>query len=209
LKVQRLSRNGVHLSRWKRFAPCNGDDDIVYSIWKHIAVHKRTGGEVTYLIEYKDAFLYGAGDAKIGTIVGGNSGDGKRLKQSFLSKVPGLDGLVRDVKAGAKRGYLMGLSGRKLYVRSPHSALNVLLQSAGAYVMKYYLVLLNNKLKGNFDYAFVGNIHDEVQIQVKEEQAEAVAKIAEDTFADVTELLNFRCKLEGEAKIGDDWYGTH
>lgn len=156
------------------------------------------------------AFLYGAGDAKIGSIVDGDKRAGKALKSSFLKRVEGLGDLVAAVKKAAKKGYLIGLSGRKLYVRSPHSALNTLLQSAGAYVMKYYLVLLNNKLKEtDLDYEFVGNIHDEVQIKVKEEHAEEVARIAVETFADTTELLNFRIKLEGEAKVGDTWADTH
>ena len=76
--------------------------------------------------------------------------------------------------------------------------------------MKYYVVLLDKKLRdGGYDYKMVGNIHDEIQMQVKEEQADEVARICEETFADVTEKLNFRCKLEGEAKVGDNWADTH
>jgi len=155
-------------------------------------------------------FLYGAGDAKIGEIVNGTSKEGKVLKNTFLKRTKGLNDLVTSVKKAAKRGYLKGLTGRRLFVRSQHSALNTLLQSAGAYVMKYYVVILDSKLKqANVDYKIVGNIHDEIQIQVLETQAETVAKICEDTFSDVTDRLNFRCKLEGEAKIGNNWSETH
>lgn len=155
-------------------------------------------------------FLYGAGDAKIGEIVKGSSADGKRLKTQFLAKTKGLEKLVQGVQKAAKRGYLIGVTGRRLYVRSPHAALNVLLQSAGAYIMKYYLVELNKQLtERNIDFAFVGNIHDEVQIQVKEEQAEEAARLAEACFPIVEEKLNWRCKLEGEAKIGNNWADTH
>ena len=155
-------------------------------------------------------FLYGAGDAKIGQIVNGTSKEGKRLKDTFLARTQGLNNLVNDVKKAAKRGYLVGLTGRRLYVRSPHAALNTLLQSAGAYVMKYYVVLLDKKLKeGGYEYKMVGNIHDEIQMQVNEDHAEQVARICEETFADVTNKLNFRCKLEGEAKVGSNWADTH
>ena len=155
-------------------------------------------------------FLYGAGDAKIGEIVKGSAADGKRLKTQFLAKTKGLDKLVKGVQQAAKRGYLIGVTGRRLYVRSPHAALNVLLQSAGAYIMKYYLVELNKQLtERNIDFAFVGNIHDEVQIQVKEEQADEVASIAEACFPIVEMKLNWRCKLDGEAKIGNNWADTH
>jgi DNA polymerase I-like protein with 3'-5' exonuclease and polymerase domains len=155
-------------------------------------------------------FLYGAGDAKIGEIVKGTSADGNRLKKQFLQKTKGLEKLVSGVQKAAKRGYLFGVTGRRLYVRSPHAALNVLLQSAGAYIMKYYLVELNKQLtERKLDFAFVGNIHDEVQIQVKEEHAEEVARIAEACFGIVEKQLNWRCKLEGEAKIGNNWADTH
>jgi len=156
------------------------------------------------------AFLYGAGDAKIGTIVNGTAKEGGRLKRTFLSKTKGLNMLVKAVKEAAKRGYLVGLSGRRLYVRSPHSALNTLLQSAGAYVMKYYLVELNRLLtEANVDFKFIGNIHDEVQIEVKETDKDIVSHLAEYAFSVVTEQLKFRCKLEGEAKIGSNWADTH
>lgn len=153
-------------------------------------------------------FLYGAGDAKIGTITGGGQKEGAALKRRFLAKTVGLSSLVEGVKNAAKRGYLVGLSGRRLYVRSPHSALNTLLQSAGAYYMKYFLVEVDKRLE-NFDAHFVGNIHDEVQLEVKEEQAEEVAKILTQTFIDVGEAIGMRIKMEGEAKIGNNWKETH
>jgi DNA polymerase I-like protein with 3'-5' exonuclease and polymerase domains len=153
-------------------------------------------------------FLYGAGDAKIGQIVKGGQKEGAMLKRRFLSKTVGLSSLVEGVKKAAKRGYLVGLSGRRLYVRSPHSALNTLLQSAGAYYMKYWLIEIDKRLE-NFDASFVGNIHDEVQMEVREDQAEEVAKILEQAFIDVGEAIGMRIKMEGEAKIGNTWEETH
>ena len=153
-------------------------------------------------------FLYGAGDAKIGQITGGGQKEGAVLKRRFLSKTTGLSSLVGGVKKAAKRGYLIGLSGRRLYVRSPHSALNTLLQSAGAYYMKYYLIEVEKRLE-NYDAVFVGNIHDEVQMEVREDQAEEVAQILTDTFISVGEAIGMRIKMEGEAKIGNNWMETH
>lgn len=76
--------------------------------------------------------------------------------------------------------------------------------------MKYYLVELNKRLtERNLDFAFVGNIHDEVQIQVKEEHADEVASIAEACFPIVEMQLGWRCRLDGEAKIGNNWADTH
>ena len=74
--------------------------------------------------------------------------------------------------------------------------------------MKYWLIEVDKRLE-NFDAIFVGNIHDEVQMEVREDQAEEVAKILEDTFIDVGITMGMRIKMEGEAKIGDNWKETH
>ncbi len=154
------------------------------------------------------AFLYGAGDGKIGSIVGGKAKEGKALKKKFFKTLPALEKLITSVTKAAEKGYITGLTGRRLYIRSPHAALNTLLQSAGAYVMKYYTVLLAEKLT-KYDVRFVGNIHDEVQMEVLEAQVDEVKGVAEATFAEVTSTLNFRIKLEGEAKDGNSWLDTH
>ena len=160
------------------------------------------------------AFLYGAGEAKLGTIVGGGFKEGKKLKTRFFKKIPAVKHLIDSVVTTVqKRGYLKALDGNMYYIRSEHSALNVLLQGAGALVMKYYLILLDDNIQKEYtpgvNYEFVLNVHDEVQIECDENIAEAIAKIAEDTFKDVTDRLDFRILLEGEAKIGENWKETH
>ena len=163
------------------------------------------------------AFLYGAGDAKIGSIVGGTDADGKKLKKKFLKSLPALGKLVEAVKESAKKGYLKGLDGRHLHVRSHHAALNTLLQSAGALVCKKWLVILEEELKArglkhgwDGDYAFCGWIHDEVQIACRTpEVAQLVAELAPECVTKAGEFFNFRCPLAGEAKVGKNWSETH
>lgn len=160
------------------------------------------------------AFLYGAGDGKIGKIVGGSSTEGAKLKDKFFRQIPAIKQLVDGVQSRVKKvGSLKAIDGNKFFIRSPHSALNTLLQGAGALVMKYYLVQLDELLQLNYkpgiQYEFVGNIHDEVQIEVDEDIAEDVAMVAEQAFDDVTELLNFRIPLRGTADIGTTWADTH
>ena len=74
--------------------------------------------------------------------------------------------------------------------------------------MKFFLVEAEKRLE-KFDANFVGNIHDEVQLEVREDQAEEVKLILEQTFIDVGEQIGMRIKMEGEAKIGDNWADTH
>jgi len=156
------------------------------------------------------AFLYGAGDGKIGEIVGGTARQGKVLKANFLNNTPALATLRSRVAKASGKGYLKGLDGRRIKVRSEHSALNTLLQGAGAVVMKQALVHLEDYAnKEGLDYHFIGNIHDEIQTEVREDQATRFGELAVQAVVDTTETLNLRCPLDAEYKIGNNWCDTH
>lgn len=157
------------------------------------------------------AFLYGAGDAKIGTVVGAGAKEGKELKSRFLKNTPSLEKLREQVsKISQKSGTLPGLDGRRVQVRSDHAALNSLLQSAGAIVMKQALVLLNDELRrAKINYKFVANVHDEWQIEVEEARAEEAGKLGVLAIEKAGKVLNMRCPLAGEYKVGNSWKETH
>ena len=156
------------------------------------------------------AFLYGAGDAKIGTIVGGSAKDGAHLKRRFLSNTPALESLRERVARASGRGYLTGLDGRRLRVRSEHAALNTLLQAAGAIVMKKALVILDDyATQWKLDYNFIGNIHDEVQSEVVADQAKKYGWLAVECLKAAGVHFNLRCPLDGEFQIGTTWAETH
>ena len=156
------------------------------------------------------AFLYGAGDEKIGSIVGGTSADGKEVKRKFLDNTPALKSLRERVATASKRGYLVGLDGRRIWVRSEHSALNTLLQGAGAIVMKKALTLLDVKARVyNCKYKIVGNIHDEIQTEVLDMDAKAFGKLAVKSIQQAGKDFNLNCPLDGEYKIGETWNETH
>jgi DNA polymerase I-like protein with 3'-5' exonuclease and polymerase domains len=156
------------------------------------------------------ALMYGAGDEKLGKVVGGNTSDGKRARQYFFDNKPEFKSLRDRVQRAAAKKYLKGIDGRKLYIRNNHAALNTLLQGAGAIVMKKALSLLDNKLKLNtIDYKFVANIHDEWQVEVRESQADFVGLRAVEAITEAGEHFNLRCPLDGEYKIGDNWSETH
>ena len=156
------------------------------------------------------AFLYGAGDAKIGTIVGGTARDGRELKRRFLANTPSLERLRDRVTKASSRGYLRGLDGRHIYVRSQHAALNSLLQGAGAVVMKKALVILEDFIpKWKLQAMPVGNIHDEVQYQVVSSQAHKFGGLAVASIQASGQAFNLRCPLDGDYKVGANWKETH
>jgi DNA polymerase I-like protein with 3'-5' exonuclease and polymerase domains len=157
------------------------------------------------------AFLYGAGSAKIGSIVGGSAKEGQKLIDSFLRNTPKLKALREKVaRIYAQKGWLPGLDGRKLLVRAEHSALNTLLQGAGAIVMKQAVVILHTKLrKAKIDFKMVANVHDEWQIEVVENHAEEVGIMGREAIKEAGIVLNMRCPLDGEHKVGNSWRDTH
>lgn len=157
------------------------------------------------------AFLYGAGSTKIGTVVGGSSKEGQKLIDSFLRNTPKLASLrERVADAFSKRGRLQGLDGRKLLVRSEHSALNTLLQGAGAIVMKEALVILVKRLtKEKIWFKLVANVHDEWQIECKSEDAEKLGNYGKQAIKDAGVSFNMNCPLDGDFKIGTTWKMTH
>src|SRR6056300_109705 len=156
------------------------------------------------------AFLYGAGDAKIGSIVGGTAGDGSKLKRRFLRNTPALETLRERVGEASRKGHLIGLDGRKLWVRSEHSALNTLLQAAGAIIMKKALVLLDDyATQHKIDYKFIGNVHDEIQSEVATEQAEKFGWLAVECIKAAGISFQLRCPLDGEYKVGSTCAETH
>ena len=157
------------------------------------------------------AFLYGAGDAKIGKVVGAGAKEGQELKSRFLQNTPSLKKLREKVGRIAKdKGTLPGLDGRRLQVRSDHAALNTLLQGAGAIVMKQALVILNDSLRrAKIDYKFVANVHDEWQIEVEESRADEAGQLGAKAIELAGKELNMRCPLAGEYKVGNSWKETH
>jgi DNA polymerase I-like protein with 3'-5' exonuclease and polymerase domains len=157
------------------------------------------------------AFLYGAGAAKIGTITGGNAKEGQKLIDNFLQNTPKLLELRQKVsRISAKEGALPSLDGRKIFIRSEHSAVNTLLQGAGAIVMKQALVILDKSLKrAKIDYKFVANVHDEWQVEVKESEADAVGGLGVKAIELAGVQFSMRCPLTGEYKVGNSWKETH
>lgn len=157
------------------------------------------------------AFLYGAGSPKIGAICGGGAKEGQQLIDRFLRNTPKLKRLREKVsRIYAEKGWLPGLDGRKLLVRSEHSSLNTLLQGAGAIVMKQALVLLKKELNRNkIWHEFKANVHDEWQIECREEDADRVGQLGKEAIKQAGIELKMRCPLDGEYNVGKTWKDTH
>lgn len=156
------------------------------------------------------ATLYGASSAKIGTIIGGNAKRGQTIINNFERSVPAYAALKRKVATYASKGWIWGLDGRKLWIRSEHSALNTLLQSAGAIIAKQWVVCFDKKLaKSKIPYKLVAFVHDEVCIETSSEHAEEIKEIVIESAKEAGEILEFRCPVGAEGHIGKTWEDVH
>ena len=156
------------------------------------------------------ATLYGASAGKVGRIIGKGDKDGKQIIDNFTKAVPAYKKLKEKVEKLSEKGSLPGLDGRRVVVRSAHSALNTLLQSAGAIIFKKWLVITRTRLReAGIPYRLVATVHDEQEIEVQEKYAEQVAKITVAAAREAGEVLGFRCPVDAEAKIGKSWCEVH
>ena len=166
--------------------------------------------------------LYGCGHVKAGSIIDPQEKDTDRLKllgrsaiDSFYAGVPALKKLKSLLTENLNnRGYLLGLDRRPLYCRSEFKALNVLLQSAGAILMKQVVVNIHKSLA---DAGFIygehwhqhAMIHDEVQLSCQPGMQSDIITHLLQAFIDAGNFYQFKCKIEGDAKVGYTWYSTH
>ena len=157
------------------------------------------------------SLLYGGGDAKVGSVAGGGAKEGAALKAKFFSAVPALGKLIAQCQSKAEnKGFLKGLDGRKLHCRSPHSSLNLLLQSAGAVLSKQWLVEMDKLFtERGLDVQFHAWVHDEVQLSCPEEQAQDVGQACQDAMRAAQAVFNFRCQLDTDFNVGANWSETH
>lgn len=158
-------------------------------------------------------FLYGAGDAKVGKIVGGSSKQGAALKAKFLKELPALAKVKQDVEFQvAKRGSVQLVDGRYAPVRSAHAALNTLLQGSGAVVSKYWMIVANNRLRDRFGSNVVKQlayVHDELQFSCPAKFADEAGKIITDAAIEAGKRLSILMPINAEYKIGNNWSQTH
>ena len=167
--------------------------------------------------------LYGCGAVKAGTIIDPNEKNetvlrnlGKTAINSFLKGVPALAELKTKIESYIlTRQHLIGLDKRVLYCRSPFKGLNVLLQSAGAILMKQVVITIHKNIETNLslphgqEWEQVLMVHDEVQLVCNPKYTEQIREQAMLAFPQAQEFFEFLCLIEGDSRVGSDWSATH
>jgi len=167
------------------------------------------------------AVCYGAGSRKVGSLFYPKGSEqqmmekGKEVIDTFYKRLPAIKQLKDKITERINsRGYLVGIDGRHLQIRSAHSALNQLLQSTGAVLMKkasciLYRDLTELGLNYSIDYGFCGHFHDEVQVAVKPEYVSLMMETSIKAIEKSGEYFNLLCPFTGESRVGLNWMETH
>ena len=171
-----------------------------------IGVSRKLVKNITY------AFLYGAGDLKIGHTYDPLLSDarakskGKEIRTAYVAAIPGLADLLFACKGAAARGYVRAIDERKIKLDSPHKALNFLLQGSSASLAKKWLLLSN---KNPFCCSQLAFIHDELQYECDPSHAEDLKFYLEWAAVEAGEYYKLRCPIAAEGKIGSNWAEVH
>ena len=157
------------------------------------------------------ALLYGAGDAKIGSVVNGTAKDGKALRERFLSNLPSFSRLREAVvHKGTTEGRLRAIDGRQLVVRHPHASINTLIQGSSAVLMKKWFMNTAATMKARKTGAkLVAMVHDEMVIECGKESIDSVSDCVKIAISQVNQEYNLRCKLDCDVQIGNNWSEIH
>lgn len=153
--------------------------------------------------------LYGGSVKRVAEVINKPFKEAGKIKKRFLNNLPALAKLIEGVQSAAERGFIKGLDKREIKVRNSYSSLNTLLQSAGSIVSKKWLVEFNKEVKKFKNAQQVVWVHDEIQVECEEQDAEDIGKIAVECIKRAGEHYQLRVPLTGEYKISTNWSGTH
>ena len=161
----------------------------------------------------KYGITYGAQPAKVAGILGVPKTEGEYWFNEFWVANPALAKLREDTIAVAKTGRITAIDGRWIGIRSQHSALNALFQSAGAIVMKYAMVIANKRIHEKYSPLVARGLiryHDEeIWECIDEQTAEEVGKIGCESIREAGRYLKLHVPLDAEYKIGKNWAEVH
>ena len=181
--------------------------DIHQTNADRIGITRRQVKTVTY------AFLYGAGNTKLGYSYDKLLSEkaaavkGAEIRKAYIAAIPGLADLLLACEKASKRGYASAIDGRRISVDKGHKFLNYLLQGSAATIAKRWMVIVNECLPP--DGHQLSFVHDELNYECYPRFAEEFAKWLETAARLAGEHYNLRCPIAAEAKIGYTWADVH
>lgn len=177
------------------------------------AYNQQIGGFETRAIAktFIYAFLLGAGDEKVGQIIGGSPRDGKQVKQRFIANFPGLSELLERLgQEVERRGRIVLCDGTPIIVTQPHTRLGYLLQGDESRIMKRAAILTDREIRRRgLDVLKVCDVHDEFQFDVFKDHVDEFQNLLPMCFKASGEYFNYRVPIDCDSKVGLTWSETH
>ncbi len=154
--------------------------------------------------------IYGGGDTRLGEIVDGGMHEGQAIRGAFMHNLPSYKELKKAVDVRSHTGSFRGLDGRVIKIRSKHSALNLLLQAAGATIARQWVINIQDAFDAeNIDAHIVAWVHDEVQVAVRKGQEDYVGDLIGRMAEETQKTFNLSIPIRSEYKVGQNWAETH
>ena len=168
---------------------------------------------------YLYAYLFGAGDAKLGQVLTGksNASVGSKSREDFAKSIKGLAQLKEKLARAWKAthyshgdGWFPALDGRPVFCPAEHQTLNYLLQSAEGITCKaalsYAMEKINEeKLRAEPRLFY----HDEVAYVSHPEDADRVGEILQEAFREAPKWFNVECMDGGDYVKGQSYADVH
>lgn len=190
-----------------------GDEKAGEIIYEALLNARRNGGDEGIELYVKFFGQGSVGEKQLRKV-------GRAIRNAFLTRIDGFGTLQKKIgEQVSRRGRIIGLDGRIIPIRSDHSALNFMIQSAGAIICKRWLADAfeeccerlgydwDNPWNGKF--VFVLWVHDEIQVCVREGYEKEVGDILVACARKAGEPYGFRVPLDSEWSVGESWADTH
>ena len=155
--------------------------------------------------------LFGAGAGKVGNILGTSMSDGKEKRQRLLDGIPNMTDLLYRVQSFTKQnGYIPGIDGRKVYPESDYKALNYLIQSCEACLMKRTWVRIAENFKSEgIEFKQLLAYHDEISYEINPQDVDKATAIIEHWFREAPKEYGVDLMEAGDIKVGRNYYEVH
>ena len=140
--------------------------------------------------------------------------------EQYFERYPGVKNYMDETKSSAKQnGYVETVLGRRLYLAdiessnyqrrqyAERSAINAPMQGTAADLIKMAMTDLHSKIRNeSLDAKIIMQVHDELVIEVNENQLDELSDLTVNIMADIFKL---DVDLKVDADIGNNWDEAH
>ena len=207
-----------------------GDENMKKTFAEGTDIHTMTASQVfgipadMVLPEMRSAakavnfgIIYGIGPFSLSKDIGVSVAEAKQYINNYLDNFPKVSEFMdKTVEDGTKNGYVTTIFGRRRYIpelaaknrvmqaAGKRAAMNAPIQGAAADIIKIEMVKVYNRLKAEkLDARLILQVHDELIIEVSQDDKEKAATILKE---EMENAVNLDVPMEVSVGEGESWY---